>query len=215
MNSRCISSETLVGLEGGEFLLHPEYREILLWFKENHPQFDLLSNCLLPERVIEAVKNYSPKRLYVSLDGNRDVYHYMRGCDGYDKVIKVIETCKDIVPVSLMFTLSPYNDFSDMEEIVDLAEKYNTDIRIGIYNNIDFFETKENAHEDARIANSENVCFRDKIPANVAHTSENLDFLYLYDEWLQKKLKIKCFSYLRFTGHSSQWGYPYLSKPGC
>ncbi|MDR1348231.1 MAG: radical SAM protein, partial [Prevotellaceae bacterium] len=55
MKSRCISSETLVGLEGGEFLLHPEYREILSWFKENHPHFDLLSNCLLPERVIEAV----------------------------------------------------------------------------------------------------------------------------------------------------------------
>jgi MoaA/NifB/PqqE/SkfB family radical SAM enzyme len=194
MQSRCISSETQVGLEGGEFLLHPEYREILSWFKENHPKFDLLSNCLLPERVIEAVRDYAPQRLYVSLDGNKEVYKYMRGCDGYDKVIQVIEACKDLAPLSLMFTLSPYNDLKDMEEVVELAEKYNIDIRIGIYNNIDFFETKETAHEAATVAKEENICFRDRIPANVTRTSENLDFLYLYDEWVQKKLELKCFS---------------------
>jgi hypothetical protein len=63
MNSKCISQRTVVGLEGGEFLLHPEANEILKWFSENHKNFDLLSNCLQPHRVIDAVKKYPPKRL--------------------------------------------------------------------------------------------------------------------------------------------------------
>lgn len=38
MNSKCVTSATTVGLEGGEFLLHPEADSIMEWFAENHPQ---------------------------------------------------------------------------------------------------------------------------------------------------------------------------------
>jgi len=214
MKSKCVSKDTVVGLEGGEFLLHPDAPEILKWFKENHPKFDLLSNCLKPERLIEAVKTYSPRRLYVSLDGDKDTYEYMRGKDGYDKVIQVIEACKDIVPISLMFTLSPYNSFSDMEFVVEIAKKYDIDIRIGIYNNMDFFETEKSAHQvrnssssksnsdcNSNLLGFENLTgfeqswqFRNMIPENVKQTSENYDFLFLYEEWLNKNLQLKCHS---------------------
>ena len=147
MKSKCVGKDTLVGLEGGEFLLHPEADKILSWFHINHPYFDLLSNCLKPQNTIDAVKKYTPHRLYISLDGNKESYEYMRGKDGYNSVIKVIEECKDIVPISLMFTLSPYNSFSDMDHVIEVAKKNNVDIRIGIYNNIDFFNTIEKAHE--------------------------------------------------------------------
>lgn len=215
MNSKCVSKNTNVGLEGGEFLLHPQAMEILKWFSENHPNFDLLSNCLKPENVIDAVKNYPPQRLYISLDGTKETYEYMRGKDGYDKVISVIESCKDIVPISLMFTLSPYNSFMDLEHVVDLAHKYNIDIRIGIYNDIALFDTVEKAHEteigrlnsnDAFSYKKEealleqtnhtnaNGNFITNIPQNVKNTSENYDFLVLYDEWRKNRLKIKCYS---------------------
>ena len=69
MNSKCISKSTVVGLEGGEFLLHPDADKILNWFSKNHPNFDLLSNCLKPDNVIDSVKKYTPRRLFVSLDG--------------------------------------------------------------------------------------------------------------------------------------------------
>jgi MoaA/NifB/PqqE/SkfB family radical SAM enzyme len=141
MKSRCISKNTTVGLEGGEFLLHPEAEEILAWFAQNHPNFELLSNCLTPQRLIGSVKKYPPKRLYLSLDGERKTYLYMRGRDGFDKVIQVIKACKDAVPISLMFTLSPFNSLEDMEFVVDLAKQYNIDVRIGIYNDIAFFNT--------------------------------------------------------------------------
>jgi MoaA/NifB/PqqE/SkfB family radical SAM enzyme len=187
MKSKCVSKDTLVGLEGGEFLLHPQSTEILQWFKQNHPKFDLLSNCLKPDKLIAAVKAYTPHRLYLSLDGDKETYQFMRGCDGYDKVIRVVEECREIVPISLMFTLSPYNSVLDMGHVVDIAKKYDIDVRIGLYNNIHFFETSEKAHGTS-------LSLRNIIPENVAETSENLDFLYLYDEWERGKLKLNCYS---------------------
>lgn len=186
MQSRCVSKRTVVGLEGGEFLLHPESMEILSWFKENHPNFDILSNCLNPERLIDAIKRYTPRRLYVSLDGDKETYEKMRGKDGYDKVIQVIEACNSLVPISLMFTLTPFNNFSDMNYVIRISKKYDIDVRIGIYNNIDFFNTARNAH-DSNYRKSE-------IPANVLDTSENIDFLLLYDEWIKNNLKLRCLS---------------------
>ena len=201
MRSKCISKNTTIGLEGGEFLLHPEAMEILEWFYNNHKNFELLSNCLQPHRVIESVKKFPPKRLYLSLDGNQDTYLYMRGADGFDKVIEVVETCKNLVPISLMFTLSPYNTFNDLEFVVNIAKKYDIDIRIGIYNDIDFFNTVEKAHQTniGEIINAEkqlfnNDNFKEQIPENVKDTSENYDFLVLYDEWRKGNLKLNCFS---------------------
>ena len=145
-NNKCITPSTTIGLEGGEFLLHPEAREILEWFTRNHPKFDLLSNCLKPARLIEAVKQYTPHRLWISLDGDKDSYLHMRGKDGYDSVLQVIRELKDVVPISVMFTLSPYNDFADMKHVAEICKKYGIDMRVGIYNNIAFFDTLEEAH---------------------------------------------------------------------
>lgn len=147
MSSQCVSKDTMVGLEGGEFLLHPEADEILAWFSENHPNFDLLSNCLKPKNTIEAVKKYPPKRLFISLDGTKKTYKYMRGKDGYDSVLKVIEECKDLVPISTMFTLSPYNSFEDLDHVIKVCQDHDIDVRVGVYNDIEFFDTVEKAHE--------------------------------------------------------------------
>lgn len=200
MNSKCVTKNTTVGLEGGEFLLHPEADKILDWFSKNHPKFDILSNCLKPDKLIEAVKTHSPQRLYLSLDGDKETYKYMRGKDGFDKVIQVIEECKDIVTISLMFTLTPYNSFKDLEDIIDVSKKYNTDIRIGLYNNIDFFDTKDKAHKtelQEKMLTSDIVTdFRKTIPEAVKDTSENYDFLLLYEEWRNDSVKLKCHSIL-------------------
>lgn len=95
MNSKCITKNTVIGLEGGEFLLHPEAEAIMEWFMNNHPNYTLLSNSLAPHKVIDLVRLYHPAHLYVSLDGNKDTYKTMRGCNGHDKVIEVVEALKD------------------------------------------------------------------------------------------------------------------------
>ncbi|WP_243751786.1 radical SAM protein [Niastella caeni] len=147
MQSRCITKDTAVGLEGGEFMLHPEAEQILEWFHQHHPQFDLLSNCLKPEKLIQAVKKFPPKRLLISLDGTAETYLYMRGKAGYESVLTVIEQLHTVLPISVMFTLSPYNDFEDMRHVANVCKKFGIDMRVGIYNDIAFFDTVDKAHD--------------------------------------------------------------------
>ena len=222
-NNKCVSKRTKIGLEGGEFLLHPQAFEILEWMVSHHSNFDLLSNCLKPDKLIEAVKMFPPKRLWISLDGTEETYLNMRGKDGYRNVLKVIQDLRQIVPISVMFTLSPYNDFTDLEHVAGLCKKYEIDLRIGIYNNISFFDTIDSAHFNEigslkgkeivnikkakeQVANSsghqperpkdsfKNI--KDNLPETVKEFAENYDFLLLYDEWRQGNLKLNCYSIL-------------------
>ena len=147
MQSKCITKGTAVGLEGGEFMLHPDAEKILEWFTKNHPNFDLLSNCLNPDKLIDAVRKFPPKRLLISLDGTAETYLYMRGKPGYDSVIKVISELHKTLPISVMFTLSPYNDFSDMQHVAEVCKSFGIDMRVGIYNDIAFFDTVDKAHD--------------------------------------------------------------------
>lgn len=176
MASQCVTKNTVVGLEGGEFLLHPEANAIMEWFKDNHPNYTLLSNCLAPQKVIEAVRLYHPSHLYVSLDGNKETYKAMRGCNGHDKVLEVIETLKDEVPVSLMFCLSPWNTFEDMDYVIGLAKRYDVDVRIGIYGTMDFFDTT------ADLLSADMAHYIQNIPKSIHGTEENFDFVALYEE---------------------------------
>lgn len=147
MESRCVTSNTNIGLEGGEFMLHPEAHDILQWFYDHHRNYDILSNCLKPDSLIAAVRKYKPQRLYISLDGNEETYLYMRGKAGYQHVLQVIKALHKEVTISVMFTLSPYNDFGDMEHVAAVCRQYGIDMRVGLYNNIPLFDTYDKAHE--------------------------------------------------------------------
>ena len=184
MLSRCVTKQTTVGLEGGEFILHPQAEKIMAWFHEHHPNYTLLSNCLAPHRVIDAVRRYQPRHLYVSLDGGRETYQRMRGCDGYERVIEVVEALKDEVPLSLMFCLSPWNTFDDMAYVIDIAKHYDIDIRIGIYGTMAFFDTTSEL-----LTASD---FVKQIPQSIHDTQENYDFVALYDEWRNGHLRLRC-----------------------
>lgn len=146
MQSRCVTRQTTIGLEGGEFLLHPEALDILAWFRKHHPNVDLLTNALRPDLLTEALEKEPPRRLFISLDGDRDAYLHMRGKDGYEGILQILEKYHRRLPISLMFTLSPYNDFGDMEHVAGVAKRFGVDLRIGVYNDIAFFDTIEAAH---------------------------------------------------------------------
>ena len=184
MQSKCITKRTTVGLEGGEFILHPQAAEIMAWFRKHHPNYTLLSNCLAPRRVIDAVRLYQPRHLYVSLDGGRETYQRMRGRDGYDRVIQVVEALKDEVPLSLMFCLSPWNNFDDMAFVIDIAKQYGVDVRIGIYGTMAFFDTTSEL-----LTASD---FIGQIPKSIHDTQENFDFVALYDQWRNGHLQLRC-----------------------
>jgi MoaA/NifB/PqqE/SkfB family radical SAM enzyme len=147
MQSRCVTKDTAVGLEGGEFMLHPDAEKIMEWFHQNHPRWDLLSNCLRPEPLIAAVRKFPPQRLLISLDGTSETYQYLRGKPGYESVLRVIRELHKELPISVMFTLSPYNDFHDLEHVAGVCKQYGIDMRVGIYNDIAFFDTVHKAHD--------------------------------------------------------------------
>ena len=218
MQSRCITKQTTVGLEGGEFILHPQAEEIMAWFHEHHPNYTLLSNCLAPRRVINAVRRYQPRHLYVSLDGGRETYQRMRGRDGYDRVIEVVEALKDEVPLSLMFCLSPWNSFDDMAYVIDVAKHYGIDVRIGIYGTMAYMKASKEAPK-APLSSPEgdtnaSSSLKKSIEAPsgavwgassgdergalgtvwraLSQTQENYDFVALYDEWRNGHLRLRC-----------------------
>ncbi len=184
MQSHCISKRTTVGLEGGEFVLHPQAAEIMAWFRKHHPNYTLLTNALASNRVIKAVRNYHPRHLYVSLDGDRETYQRMRGCDGYDRVIQVVEELKDEVPLSFMFCLSPWNNFDDMTYVIDLAKRYSVDVRVGIYGTMAFFDTTSDLLSASEFINH--------FPPSIHETQENFDFVALYDQWRNGHLCLRC-----------------------
>ncbi len=188
MSSRCIDRHTTVGLEGGEFVLHPQAAQIMEWFQKNHPNYTLLSNCLSYQKVIELTRLYKPKHLYLSLDGDKETYKNMRGVDGYDRVIKVIEALKDEIPISLMFCLSPFNSLKDMEYTINIAKHYKIDIRIGIYGTMDYFDTKTS------MLKTSGMDYIEQIPKNIHDTQENYDFVALYDQWSKGNLRLRCHS---------------------
>jgi MoaA/NifB/PqqE/SkfB family radical SAM enzyme len=220
MKSKCVMKSTTVGLEGGEFLLHPEALDIMKWFDDHHPNYDLLSNCLKPDSLIEAVRKRNPRRLYISLDGTKETYQHMRGKDGHDNVVRVIETLNKKLPVSVMFTLSPYNDLEDLAYVADVCRKYKIDLRAGVYNNVSFFDTIDGAYktgigslkhdqtqykikqlDEIRAAkktqegpNREVKIDEAELVKMMQGFDENTDYLMSYDKWLQRKLDFKCFS---------------------
>lgn len=205
MESRCVTRHTTVGLEGGEFILHPQAEEIMAWFHVHHPNYTLLSNCLAPRRVINAVRLHHPQHLYVSLDGGRETYQRMRGRDGHDRVIQVVEALKDELPLSLMFCLSPWNSFDDMAYVIDVAKHYDVDVRIGIYGKMAYMVDADckSASNESGISNQlqqtdllTTTDFIAQIPRSIHGTQENFDFVALYDEWRNGRLKLQCQSIL-------------------
>lgn len=167
--------------------------------QQHHPNYTLLSNCLTPDRLIDAVRKFKPKHLYISLDGDEATYRYMRGVDGYAKVLKVVETLKDEIPISFMFCLSPWNTMADMQHVISLAKNYDIDVRIGIYGTMDFMDT---GTDELVEANDEE--YLQSIPRDIHSTNENYDFVALYNEWKNKRLKLRCHSiYNQVVIHSN------------
>lgn len=196
IQSKVVSKKTTIGLEGGEFLLHPEADLIMDFLDNNHPRYDLLSNCVQPNRTIDAVKKHKPMRLFVSLDGTPETHANMRGKDCYHQVIEVIDAVKDIIPVSVMFTLTPYNNFTDLVHVCEVCLEKGIDVRVGIYNNMPFFDTEDKAHSLQTVKESvpdiQSPDYLKNIPPIVKNFSENFDFMALYSLWREGKLKLQC-----------------------
>lgn len=197
LSDKAVTANTRIGLEGGEFLLHREHGEILELFVQEHPSFDLLSNCMLPEKLIESANRFllplqshkNPARLFLSLDGPPSSHDNLRGISGtYAHVLRTIEALHNLISISVMFTLTPFNTLADLEHVIGICERYRLDLRIGIYNNMQYFETKVSSSDPDSSLNY----VISNIPEAVRKFDENYDFMLLYHHYRRGDLLLPC-----------------------
>jgi MoaA/NifB/PqqE/SkfB family radical SAM enzyme len=111
----------------------------------------------------------------------------MRGKDGYDNVIKVIDALRSIVPISVMYCASQWNTMEDLKHVAEICKVNNLDLRVGVYSEILFFDTQQPAYRESADIHP---------PEILKEFSENYDYLLLYNEFRKGGLKLSCNSIL-------------------
>lgn len=161
-------------LQGGEFFLHPEYKEILTLFKNR--KFNVFSNGMHKEKLIEAVNKYKIQSLFLSLDGKPDTYKSIRGVNNYYQVIEIIDNLKNKTSITVNYTLTPWNTFDDLVHVKSICEKNKIKLQLGIYSPLKFFNT---------------IYKIKRIEENIVANSEE-QYIKQYNNWLDKKISIPC-----------------------
>ena len=179
LNSKVVSSITNFGLEGGEFILHPQFREIIRLLSGRN--YILLSNGVLDNRLIEIVKQYNVQHIHLSLDGNKATHKNIRGIDNYDNVVRIIKELSGRTKISVVFTISPWNSLEDFLHVKDLCEKYNVRFTYTIYDDFFLFDIKEKIIRENFLTENNTFGFHDYY----------LDF---YKNWVEGETKLPCLS---------------------
>jgi len=179
LNSNSVSSITNFGLEGGEFILHPRFREIIRMLSGRN--YILLSNGVLDDRLIEVVKEYNVPHIHLSLDGERTTHKNIRGTDNYDSVVRIIKELNESTKISVVFTISPWNTLDDFFHVKELCEKYNVRFTYTIYDDFFLFDIGEKIVRKNFLTENDTFGFQDYY----------LDF---YKNWVEGETRLPCLS---------------------
>jgi len=139
---KSVSRYTFFTLGGGEFFLHPYYEKILELFTLYNRRFLLLTNGILSKKIIDAVRKFKIKHLYLSLDGRRETYKRVRGVDAYDNVVEVIDALHNETEILVAYCINPWNSYEDMLHVKELCDKKKVKFEVGLYVNPEYFETQ-------------------------------------------------------------------------
>lgn len=178
-----LAVKSVIGIEGGEFFLHPDWEGILELLSKRG-RFVLLSNGLMTERLLKSVKQFKIPRVAISFDGIDESYFRVRGIDGYAAVRGSILSLREYTDVSAAFTFCPWNGVNDFLKVREFCRSNAIDLRINIFHNVPLFGVNETLKEIGGIENLDMV-FPEK------------DYLNLYNGWLNGKVKLPCLS-IRF-----------------
>jgi len=86
-----------------------------------------------------------------------------------------------------MFTLTPFNDFSDLQHVADVCTHHGIDLRVGIYNNMEYFDTTVKSNQ------AQSLSFQvADIPLSIKNFPENYDFVSLYTQFRAGNLLLQC-----------------------
>lgn len=173
-------------ITGGEFLLHPKYKEILSLANKYNIDYQLFSNGFLADRLIETIHQFKVKELAMSCDGIGQKYKEIRGIDNFKNIVKIIDKLKDETNITLNYTISPFNTKSDLKQVIEFADTKRVKLVIGVFNNLEYFDVNINQGFEAY-----NL---DGISADCLLTSRYFEnkYIELYNRWLKGEYDIPC-----------------------
>lgn len=182
-----LDKRVLIKLTGGEFLLHPEYREILRRFDGYHRT--LFSNGILADKLIETVREFGIEEISISCDGVGSRYREIRGVDNFGNIQKIVRKLEKKTKITVNYTISPFNTKEDLRQVADFCNQCNVKLIVGGYNLPEYFSAKE------ALGRSYDL---DGIKFKRGHLLCPEFFLkkYVkyYNDWLKGVHKIPCFS---------------------
>lgn len=140
-----------VMLTGGEFFLHPNYKEIFALFKSRGYSLSLLTNGLLSDKVKTFIADNRDVSfvLKVSLDGFEDKHNYLRGNkQSYQKAVETLTYLKSCPHVKVYISTSLGKD--NIDEIRDFRNFVNKEFGFNTTTDL-VFPTEHNRHFHKRI----------------------------------------------------------------
>lgn len=176
VNSRFADASTWFAVQGGEFTLHPQSDLILELLADR--RYILFTNLLSFQRAVHLVRKHKVQFVTVSLDGGREGYRRIRGVDAFNRVTRDIRRLQDLCTVSVGFTLTPWSDYRDYEEVAAFCRKSGVDFGVNLYTHSHIYEA-----ETALIEHS----LLEKINADLGD-----EFCLAYKHWIRRELNVPC-----------------------
>jgi MoaA/NifB/PqqE/SkfB family radical SAM enzyme len=165
LKDKSVNKRSNFVLTGGEFLLHPKHEEILSILNAHKAKYLLLSNGLMPKRLIDIVRKFHVKQLSLSLDGPPETYNRIRGVDGYSRVEEVVTTLKyDDVTLNIGYTISPFNNRSDLVHVIDFCNMHEVNLSVGYYCDMQYYDIEKNTTSLYNVADLFNGTYHNLYP---------------------------------------------------
>lgn len=174
LTDKIVDRSTYFNLTGGEFLLHPKYKEILSLVSDRN--YAIYSNGILADRLIETVRAFKVKSLSLSLDGTPDTYKRVRGADNYYNIERIVNELKSETDIFISYTINPWNTRQDLLHVIEFCRKNGITLNVAYYSDIEYFDATG------------------KEPLYQADDLISHPYLRLYDSWLSGNLRLPCYS---------------------
>jgi MoaA/NifB/PqqE/SkfB family radical SAM enzyme len=178
-------------LSGGEFFCHPQWKTILSGAPKPERVL-VISNGLLPERVLQAADQYGVRQFSLSLDGARGAYQRIRGVDGYDRVIRTLGELKKRpgTTITLMICLSPWTSVEDVRHVEGVCREYGLQMAPLIYRTFGVF----GQHGPLEQALAKYDAFLEVLNGSPVVCDLDRRFIALHRAWHAGRISLPCTS---------------------
>jgi len=177
-----LTKNTNFVLEGGEFLLYSDYKEVLKLLKGR--KYTLFTAGYLDNRLIDATLKYKIPEIIISLDGNPKTNKKIKGIDIFPAIEHSINELKGKTKLSVNYTMSKWNNKEDLLFVKRFCEKKGILLNINIYNNAKYL----------------GATLKMQKLYNLKEIDLESNYTKFYNLWLEHKLKLPCLSIRVRTG---------------